>query len=163
MIILTLFLMLISSSYAYLNCNYNPKPYIKEFNDRIYWYCETNQSNCISYATFNDEVIQVNPERSGLEGVGLIESFNVTNGIVNPYFTGKDLRDNNTVQFVVRCGQENFTANVTPLYKDLFVTIDTGIWIKQNIFYMMGILFLLFVFVFFIVWLIKMFIGGFKK
>ncbi len=115
-----------------LNCIQDSTPFMS--ND-IEWLCYINTidiKGCISYVDYNDQVIQVNPKRIEVKDYGIIETFESQNGLFNVKFNKRDLRDNNTVTFGVRCGDLVYEKNITPNYKDPYEMIDRGSWIFQN-------------------------------
>lgn len=123
--IMVLFILLCVGSVSAITCNYSETPYIK-YTENIEWICELddweNTTNCLSYVSYDDSVIQVNPSRQAIEQYGIADTFESSSGLVNVFFERTDLRHNRTVQFGVQCQSEVFEVNITPVFKD--PTID---------------------------------------
>ena len=133
-----------------LDCIADDSPYLK-FTEDIHWICSldtADATSCTSYATFNDEVIQMNPKRQEIKDVGVVDSFQAVNGLVHVTFSRTDLRDNKTVTFGVNCGGLTYEEDVTPTIKDPYVIIERTSWLGDNVGYLLGgiIIFILLVF-----------------
>ena len=115
-----------------VNCNYNTKPNINFLSPNIKWVCYTNASYCYSYIAYENELIQLNPIPEYVEEYGVVDYFEVKNGIANIKFRNEDLRHNISVTFGVKCDNETLEINVTPQYKELYEVLDWGIWAREN-------------------------------
>lgn len=119
-----------------LTCIHDSTPLMLSSRNKIDWLCYTDSIDhvdCISYVSYNDSIIQVNPERIEVDEHGIIESFKGESGLVNVHFTNRDLRDNVTVEFGVKCGILIYAANVTPLFKDLdWLYYERGAYLVSN-------------------------------
>ena len=158
-IILPLFLfllvILISSNASALNCNYDPQPYMSKIIDLMCYTKTTNKSySCLVYVYDNEsELLQINPSPYDLEGVGRLDKFVSTRGLVSAYYTKKDLRPQYNYTVLVECAVtdidgnrfERWNATVMPSYYDLRIIPYRTQWLTQNWGYVIGILIFLFV------------------
>lgn len=145
-------------------CLISEEPYIT--NQKIEYTCfmpNNNDYECINILSHEqDEALQVNPQKkeksSGLitlnTNIETRESFTTTNGILNAYYTDKNLLPNE--QFVVTtiCNDGNNSyqsqTSITPIIKDLDGTNQAIIWAKNNAGYIF-ILFLLLILLAFLI------------
>lgn len=152
-----------------IDCDYNSQPYIKLIN-KIDWLCtiNTNTTNatdyrCYSKVVVNGDTIQINPDDKLIDDVGLIDYFTPqppTSQIqrVKAYFTTEDLRPDKAANFSVICSGEHqnleYTAEVTPTYKDTEEILDRTTWLGDNSTYLLvGLVIIMIVlFVFIIIW-----------
>jgi len=133
-----------------INCSYDETPLIK---DKIEWVCYNVSSvYCLSYIEFNDELIQLNPVPKKVDDIGIIDKFEVRNKIVNVYFRKDLLRHNRSVIFGVLCENESFVRNITPHYSEYYNLIDRTAWIRNNVGYIIGFLFIIIVVIIFLRW-----------
>lgn len=103
---------------------------------------------CYTKVEYADDVIQINPIQTNIDQVGIIDYFEPQPSdskyqYVKVYFTKKDLRDNEVVNFSVICAGENqtllFEQEITPQYKDLNTDfVDKGLWIMDNLTFIFG-------------------------
>jgi hypothetical protein len=150
-------------------CGYDANPLIEIAGNRIFWYCQlTNTSqdyNCISYVKQAGHTVQTNPQQKTFS-TGLLsreqesrEFFTAENGLVNPYFTTDNLKHNMTYIFGVECTSDNgrYTTEhyVTPLYENLDEIAYRGVWLRDNLGYVLGGLITLVVVVLIISWVVK--------
>lgn len=148
-------------------CGYDEHPLIELTGNRIFWYCTMNdvstEYKCISYVKEAGHTIQTNPQQKSYS-TGLLsreqesrEFFSAENGLVNPYFTTDNLKNNRTYIFGVECSSENGNIRteqyVTPIYQDLDVIASRSLWLKDNTGYIVGGLIVV-VFIFLIVYLV---------
>jgi hypothetical protein len=149
-------------------CGYDQNPLIELTGNRIFWYCSMhNEANyqCISYVKQDGYTVQTNPQQKTFS-IGLLgkeqetrEFFAAENGLVNPYFTTDNLKHNITYVFGVECSNEDGKIStehyVTPLYENLDELAYRGVWVRNNIGYVIGGVIILIVIVFVIFWVIR--------
>ena len=124
-----------------INCTHSLNPYLKPFG-KIWWTCYLDQAEpleCRSYVNYLGRVIQTNPQREIVDDVGIIDTFKTDNGIVPVYFTSKDLRDNISVTFGVRCGGLEYKSNITPSFKSPEVIMERSVWTFNNVGFIVGL------------------------
>lgn len=133
------------------SCGYDENPLIEIAGNRIFWYCSIDSEEdyqCISYVKQGSYTVQTNPQQKTYS-LGLLskeqetrEFFTATNGLVNPYFTTDNLKHNTTYIFGVECSGEGGKMStehyVTPLYENLDELAYRGVWLKDNLGYVIG-------------------------
>ena len=105
----------------------------------------TTEFSCWSYIKADDEVIQVNPQKTEISKSKLLlfskreesrEYFTSQNGVVNAYFTYDNLVSYTTFVLGVRCvsGGVSLIGEkcVTPTYKELKNVPARGVWAVDN-------------------------------
>jgi hypothetical protein len=135
-----------------MNCDFDVNPLINIGGNKIYWKCSITNStgnySCISYIKEQGAIIQTSPQQETFSS-GIIarqqesrEFFKAENGLVNPYFTTENLVTNKTYVFGVQCSYDGGTLTteeyITPMYRNLEGVAYTGIWLKDNIGYILG-------------------------
>ena len=153
-IIMLMAVLLIPIVFGRLDCFVDETPVI-QFNQNIVWSCSTDQDYCLSYMSYNNSLYQLNPERTATAHVGIIDKFEVQNGIVNPFWTSQNLRRNMTVTFGVVCGNETYEHNVTPQTKEYFEVIDRSVWVMDNAGYLIGAVFMVIIIIIIISMIIR--------
>jgi len=136
-------------------CYISDEPYI---NDKMEYTCTlpTGTFECINTITYGfDDVLQVNPQKTEkTDGVFSFnrniesrESFTTRNGLLNAYFTKKNLLADNNFVITTYCSNETTTIThqkqITPTIKNLDSTNTWLLWGKRNIPYLFIILLLL--------------------
>jgi len=144
----------ISCSYlkSDMTCDYDINPLINIVGNKIDWKCTIPNSsinyNCISYVKQGTDTIQTNPQQKTYSS-GVVpvqqetrEFFTATNGLVNPYFTTENLKPDIQYIFGVECSYPGGTLKsehyVTPLYRSLEDVAYRGVWLKDNIGFIVG-------------------------
>ncbi len=141
-----------------MECEYDINPLINIIGNKIYWKCLSELSenyNCVSYVKEQGAIIQTNPQKTTYS-TGLFtrqeetrEFFTADKGLVQPYFTTENLKPNQTYVFGVQCSFENGTLKsehyITPMYKNMEGVAFTGVWLKDNIGYIIGAFIFLFI------------------
>lgn len=149
-------------------CGYDENPLIEIAGNRIFWYCSIDSEEdyqCISYVKLGDYTVQTNPQQKTFS-IGLLskeqetrEFFTAENGLVNPYFTTDNLKHNQTYIFGVECsGEDGKIINehyVTPLYENLDEIAYRGVWLRNNLGYVLGGLVVLVLAVVIISWVVR--------
>jgi len=138
-----------------IDCEYNPTPFLKEKipivaedRDKIFWLCTTdNNYNCTTKVYKQEQMIQSNPKMEYIERYGAVEYFSTkgdTSGVLKAYFKKKNLLPNENYNFCLECGAGDklvqINKSVTPTYKDLRVLAYRGVWIKDNMPLLFGLL-----------------------
>lgn len=126
-------------------CVMSEEPYLKE---KIEYTCQLPNNNiyeCINIVGHEqDSSLQVNPQKKE-KSAGLItiksdvetrETFTTQNGLLNAYYTDKNLlpRANFTVTTICNGNNESLssTTRITPIMKDLDGTNEFILWSKKN-------------------------------
>lgn len=135
-----------------MSCDFDVNPLINVGGNKIYWKCSitnaTGDYNCVSYVKQAGAIIQTSPQQETFSS-GIFarqqetrEFFTADNGLVNPYFTTENLYPNITYVFGVQCSYANGTLKteqyITPSYRSLEGVAYTGVWLKDNIGYLIG-------------------------
>jgi hypothetical protein len=154
-----------------INCGYDVNPIIDFTQPKVQWRCTINSTasySCVSYIKEQGATIQTNPQlktySNGILSLGQEsrEYFSATNGLVQPYFLSPELKSNKTYVFGLVCSSGNGTLTtehyVTPMYQNLEGVAYSGIWLKDNIGYLVGGVILLIVII-----AGASFIWGFRK
>ena len=120
---------------------------------------------CYTKVEYANDIIQINPAQTNIDQVGIIDYFEPQPSdskyqYVKVYFTKKDLRDNEAVNFSVICAGENqtltFEQEITPQYKDLNTElVDRAIWTGDNMIYILMGLFLVLIIIFIVIAVFK--------
>ena len=143
--IVCMFLLLAVPLANAVTCTYKTEPFLETFQNKIWWVCRTDETACLSYVKYGDRLIQANPEPEKVNGVGVIDKFKVSGGIVKVYFTKKNLRHDINFTFGVQCGDENLEAVVKPQYEELYEVQDQLIRVKDSTkFIVLGVFILIF-------------------
>lgn len=116
---------------------------------------------CYTKVEYAGDIIQINPAQTEIQQVGIIDYFEPQPAgskyqYVKVYFTKKDLRDNEPVNFTVVCAGENqtftFEQEITPQYKDMNTNVvDRGIWIVDNVTWLLFALFIILIMAFVVI------------
>jgi hypothetical protein len=129
-------------SCSVFDCQFNAN---EPFKQRMEWFCtfpETiaaNNYNCVTTIHHGSQLLQTNPRPVEVEGVGVVNSFQEQDRLVNVFFTNKNLARDTLYNFTVQCHPQNvsdpvgsFTRLVSPenYNQDLF--FSRGIWFGQN-------------------------------
>ena len=139
------------------NCTISSVPYM---NNKMEYTCtlpNNDEYSCINYITYGlDDVLQVNPQKIERVQGGLInidgilesrESFTTTNGLLNAYFTKKNLVADNDFTITTICSNDNETLThqqlISPTLKNLDKTPTQLIWIKDNMTYIIILILIL--------------------
>lgn len=135
-----------------MDCGYDINPLINLLNGKIPWKCSiTNASqdfSCISYVKQQGAIIQTNPQQKTYSS-GVLpqeqetkEYFTAQNGLLQPYFLTEGLKSNTTYLFGVECsspsGKLTTEHYIVPMYSNLDVIAERGIWVKDNLGYIIG-------------------------
>ena len=151
------------------NCFYNPNPYLKSKipftkHDYIDWLCYINRSyySCVSEVYKDGNLIQSNPDRKYVRGVGVLDKFEGSGYKENYFrvwFNKKNLLPDETFNFTVRCDAGDtvlsFSRLIKPVYKDLSVVAYRTVWLKRNMPIFILFMILIFFTILFIITLIK--------
>lgn len=118
----------------------------------------TTEFNCWSYIKADDEIIQVNPQKTEVSKSKLLlfskreesrESFTSQNGLVNAYFTYDNLVSYNEFVLGVRCVSSGLSIIgekcVTPTYKELKGVPTRGVWAVENMEILIVLIFVVFI------------------
>ena len=125
------------------------EPYINEINSFFGILPEayrTTELKCWSYVYKDNNIQQVNPQKTEYSGVKLPlfkhreetrEYFTSENGVVNAYFTYKNLVAYTTFVLGVKCSLPDNTELIgekciTPVYKEVKEPVVRGIWFVEN-------------------------------
>lgn len=129
-----------------LNCSYDPSAYITTAQD-VRWSCWNDgfaDAKCYSLVYFGDDVLTVYPEIKYVDGVGMVDYFSASNGLVNVYFKTTDLYERYNYTFQVVCGEvggsrtTSFARSVMLVDRDLDELPYRAIWFKDNTSYIIG-------------------------
>jgi len=159
-----------------MDCSYDAKPYLK---DRINWVCKipSNMSNetfsCLTYAKFgintsiNSSVLQVNPEKKVYSSpvVGFLSKrqetsdyFESDRGLVNVYFTNKNLVPKTPFIFGCECSSGNQKLvtehQVVPVFEGTEPLVGRAEWVvtQANLLVGIGIIVVFILFGLYMVW-----------
>lgn len=135
-----------------MSCGYDSQPLIEIAGNRIFWYCSINETeeshHCISYVKEAGYTVQTNPQQKTFSS-GIFakeqetrEFFTAQNGLVNPYFTTDNLKHNTTYIFGVECSSSGAKIveehYVTPMFENLDTFVYRGVWVRENVGYIIG-------------------------
>jgi len=139
-------------------CSISEEPYIK---NKIEYTCTITNGDyeCINYISYGlDDILQVNPQKTERTQGGLInvddilesrESFTTTNGLLNAYYTNKNLVAETSFVLTTICNNDSSSLTnqklITPKIKNIDSTAPALIWAKDNATYIVVILLLLIV------------------
>lgn len=153
-------------------CSIAEQPYLK---DKMEYSCilpnSINDYECINSVTYNlDDVLQVNPQiqqktdsflglNNNIEGR---DSFVTKNGILNAYFTDKNLVAETPFTITTTCSNGNQTIVnqklITPTYKNIDEVPTYALWVKTNA----GYLVVGFIMLLILIWLTTFLVGQSK-
>lgn len=134
------------SGFAAMNCSYDATAYITVGED-VKWSCWDlgfQHGKCYSMVLFQEDVLTVYPVPQDVMGVGVVDYFSSTDGLVNAYFKTTDLYEGYNYTFEVLCGEVNgsrtasFSRSIVPVYHDLYAVGYRAVWLKQNAPYIIG-------------------------
>lgn len=126
-----------------MTCNYDSEPYIQKDID---WSCEVAPESQCYGAVFDNEsnLVSVSPVAEDIGLVGRIDYFSSQGTLVNIKFRTDDLYESVPYNFSVFCSSnitlDSFSAIVVPVYKELRAMPYQGIWVKDNLPYLFGLI-----------------------
>ena len=128
-----------------ISCNYDENPYLKKDID---WVCEvSSQSKCYGAIFYNNSLISISPGIKEITDIGRIDYFESKGMIVNIKFRKKDLYEGIPYNFSVFCfsnsSVEYYSDEITPQYNDLREIVYRGIFVKENVSYIIAVISLL--------------------
>ncbi len=126
-------------------CKISQSPVIG-YNRKIPVLCKTNDSDsnkCTISTYANGVLLSTSPETTRIQGIGLVNSFNVNNYLLHGYYDQFMLQSNRTFDIKITCGMHTYNATVVPINKGLIETQGMMLWIKDNV----GLIFGLFLFI----------------
>lgn len=144
------------------NCSISNEPYLTK---KIDYTCNVpNNMYCVNKVTYGlDDVLQVNPQRIERTAGGLVQFkddlesrdyFTVNNGLLNAYYTNKNLAGDTPFILTTTCSDGNNTIVnqqiITPSLRELKNTAPALIWIKDNASYLFASILVLFLIAFLI-------------
>lgn len=147
LIYLLIFLFSIIVVQGKLTCNYDTLSYITTTQD-IQWSCYTydfDSGKCYSIVNYQEDVLAMYPERQYVDGIGLIDYFQLKKGLVNIYFKTTDLYEGYNYTFQVVCGENygtkmiSFNRTIQLLNRNLDEVAYRGVWLKDNMSFIIGI------------------------
>lgn len=127
-----------------ISCNYDDEPFHNNnmfSEDRFFWLCELDSqevNSCFTTIKQNNSIIQINPQMEMKKEVGIInENFNSEDGLVNVYFTDRNIYEGVEYNATVLCSSlnstEEFSVSIEPYKKDLDSINYRILWIGENI------------------------------
>jgi len=151
----------VSCSYYHsdFNCSISDEPYIRQKMEYTCLLPTGSVFECVNTVSYGfDDILQVNPQKTERTEGGLInikgnlesrESFTTNNGLLNAYFTDKNLVAETTFTITTTCSNGSNTIKhekaITPKIKDLDKTPTWLLWGKNNATYIVILLLLLIV------------------
>lgn len=124
-----------------MNCTYDSNSYITTTQD-VKWSCWLNNftyGKCYGIVNYENDVIAIYPEKEYITGIGMIDYFEIKEGLINVYFKTTDLYEGYNYTFEVLCGDfdsnkiESFKRTITLVNRDLTEVVYRGIWLKENL------------------------------
>lgn len=145
--LISFLLMALFSHFSFaMNCSYDSTAYITLGED-VKWSCWNlgfQYGKCYSIVLYGEDVLTVFPEPQDVQGIGMVDYFYSSSGLLNVYFKTIDLYEGYNYTFKVLCGEEggsrtaSFSATVIPVFHDLHEVGYRAIWFKDNIPYLLG-------------------------